>query len=162
MPLQYRFFKIPVRDPEPWEAELNRFLGSVRVAHVERGFIELGDNSFWTLAVEYMPKEPGGAAGQNAGKKPKVDYKALLSPEDFTVFARLREWRKTAAAEEGAPVYAVFTNDQLAKIAQKRVRTPADLLAIDGVGEARATKHGEAVFRIVAEAATGAPDEAAE
>ena len=162
MPLQYRFFRIPVRDAEPWETELNQFLASVRVARVQQGFVDDGANSFWTLTVEYMPKGPGDTDGQNARKKPRVDYKALLSPEDFAVFARLREWRKTAAAEEGAPVYAVFTNDQLAKIAQKRVRTQADLLAIDGVGEARAGKHGEAVFRIVAEAATGAPDEAAE
>lgn len=162
MPLQYRFFRIPARDPGPWETELNRFLGSVRVARVHRGFVDDGANSFWTLTVEYMQKEPNEPAGENARKKPKVDYKALLSPEDFAVYARLREWRKTAAADENAPIYAVFTNDQLAKIAQKRVRTKADLLAIDGVGESRAGKHGEAVFRIVAEAATDAPNGAAE
>lgn len=162
MPLQYKFFRIPVRDPSSWESELNRFLGSVRIANIQREFIDQGENSFWTLAVEYLTEDSGASAGQDSRKKPRVDYKNLLSPEDFTIFAKLREWRKVAATDEGAPVYTIFTNDQLAKIAEKRVRSPSELMAIDGVGDARAAKHGEAVFRIVSEAAPQTPEEGAE
>ena len=40
------------------------------------------------------------------------------------------------ADREGAPVYAVFTNEQLAEIARARAGSAAALKAIDGVGEA--------------------------
>jgi superfamily II DNA helicase RecQ len=40
------------------------------------------------------------------------------------------------------PVYAVFTNEQLAKMVTGGVVTKAALEKIDGVGEAKATKYG--------------------
>ena len=61
----------------------------------------------------------------------------MLKPEEFEVFSRLREWRKTAADKEGVPVYVVFTNEQLAEMVQKRMSTKAALQEIEGVGEAR-------------------------
>ena len=51
------------------------------------------------------------------GGKQRVDYKEVLSPADFALFAKLRDWRKATAEQEGIPVYAVLTNEQLAAIA---------------------------------------------
>lgn len=156
MSLQYKFFRIPLQSLEESEEALNRFLRSVKVVHVQREFVAQGENSFWTLAIEYMPSEDGSAGGGILRKRVKIDYKELLSPEDFAVFVKLREWRKEVAAEEGVPVYAIFTNEQMAKIAEERSQTQADLAQIDGIGKSRIAKYGESVLEIVAKAIAGA------
>ncbi len=99
--------------------------------------------------MEYIPLASGESFGGNSRKKPKVDYKSVLSPDDFAVFARLRDWRKGAAAEEGAPVYTIFTNEQLARIVQNRARSLDDLGKIEGIGASRISKYGEAVIGIM-------------
>ena len=55
---QYRFFRIPVQSTEKWEEDMNRFLRSVRVVHVQREFVDQGENSFWAMAIEYMQMVP--------------------------------------------------------------------------------------------------------
>ena len=151
MSLQYKFFRVPVKSAEQWEDEINRFLRSVKVVHIERKFVEQGENSFWALAIEYLSGVAGSQAGMDTRKRAKVDYKELLSPEDFSVFVKLREWRKSVASQEGVPVYVIFTNDQLAQIVEKRVVTLADLEKIDGVGDSRIDKYGKDVIRIVSD-----------
>jgi superfamily II DNA helicase RecQ len=90
------------------------------------------------------------SAGQKDSlKKSKIDYKQVLTPNDFALFAQLREWRKIEAAEIGVPVYTIFTNEQLAKIAEQKVQARAELREIEGIGEAKAKKYGEAVIQIV-------------
>ena len=76
-----------------------------------------------------------------------MDYKELLKPEEFEVFSRLREWRKATAEKEGIPVYTVLTNEQLAQMVRKKVSSKAGLKEIEGIGEARVEKYGEAVLR---------------
>lgn len=148
MTIQCKFFIIPVSDIEHTELEVNQFLRSVRVVNMQRDFVGQGPNSFWSLAVEYLPA--ARSAGENNRlKKSKIDYKQVLSPQDFALFAQLREWRKAEAAEIGVPVYTLFTNEQLAKIAEQKVRTKAELQDIEGVGEAKVKKYGEAVIEVV-------------
>jgi superfamily II DNA helicase RecQ len=150
MPLQYRFFIIPAKDIPDAESELNRFLRSVRIVNVQRDFVGHGENSFWGLAVEYLPadgKAPGAKAEDR--RQSKVDYKEVLAPQAFALFARLRDWRKETASQEAVPVYTIFTNEQLAHIAEKRISTKAGLQEIDGVGDARIKRYAEAVISIV-------------
>ena len=80
-----------------------------------------------------------------------MDYKEVLSPEDFSVFATLREWRKQAAGEAGVPVYTIFTNEQLATIITKRVQSKTDLHGIEGIGEARVEKYGDTIIQFLRE-----------
>jgi superfamily II DNA helicase RecQ len=53
------------------------------------------------------------------------------------------------AEKEGVPVYTVLTNEQLAQMVQKKVSSKAGLKEIEGVGEARVEKYGEAVLRVL-------------
>jgi superfamily II DNA helicase RecQ len=92
----------------------------------------------------------GGDARKGDYPKRK-DYKEELSPDNFTVFAKLREWRKAAAAFEAVQLYAVFTNEQIAEMVEKRVTTKNALMEIDGVGRARAAKYGEEVLVLLKE-----------
>ena len=87
------------------------------------------------------------------GRAPKVDYKDVLKPEEFEVFSRLGDWRKAVAEKEGVPVYTVFTNEQLAQMVQKQVNTKAGMKEVEGVGDARVEKYGEALVQLLATAA---------
>ncbi|MBW2709376.1 MAG: HRDC domain-containing protein [Deltaproteobacteria bacterium] len=147
MTIQYKFFTIPLKATREVETELNHFLRSQRVLTVHREFVSQGENSFWTMAVEYM--SDGNTPQKTTGKK-RVDYREVLSSEDFALFVKLRDWRKQAAEKEAVPVYTIFTNEQLAEMAKRKVKSKADLKEISGVGEARAKNYGDAVLGIMA------------
>lgn len=87
-----------------------------------------------------------------AGKGSKVDYREVLSEADFKLFARLRTLRKELAEHEGVPAYALFTNEQLAAMVARRVRTPAELGAIPGVGAARVEKYASRFLELLGQA----------
>lgn len=57
----------------------------------------------------------------------------MLCADDFTLFAKLREWRKDTALKEAIAVYTIFTNEQLAQIAGKRPKSKAALQEIQGI-----------------------------
>lgn len=156
--VQHKFFIIPVMDSETQEADLNRFLGNVRLIHLTKEFVDAGRDSFWAVAVEYLENKAGPQGGKTSGSgKKRIDYKEVLKPEEFALFARLRDWRKNAAAKEGVPVYTLFTNEQLATIVTIGVRTLPDLQAVDGVGEARVEKWGRGVLKILGDDLHAAP-----
>jgi superfamily II DNA helicase RecQ len=150
--MRIAFFTIPIKTPEAAEAEANRFLGEHRVLAVDRRFVENGENSFWSLAVEYLQGRQEPPAGKPA--KGRVDYRDVLSPEEFALFSRLRDLRKRLAEEEAVPLYAVLTNEQLAAIARARPENRAGLVAIDGIGEGRADKYGDRLLAAVEQVST--------
>lgn len=139
--------------------ELNRFLASHRVVGVEKHLVSAaGAGPAWVFCVEYLQgAAPEGRAGAGGLSQPgmKVDYRAILSPEDFGVFSKLREVRKALAERDGVPPYAVFTNEQLAQVVKEKVTTKAGLGKIDGIGTARMEKYGEAVLAALPGAAAG-------
>ena len=143
--MQLKLFILPIKNLAAPEAEMNAFLRSHRVLAVKKEFVGDGENSFWTFCVEYLESAPAGIAAPGS-KLPKVDYKELLKPEEFEVFSRLRDWRKGVAEKEGVPVYVVFTNEQLAEMVKKKVNSKAALKEIEGVGDARLEKYGDAVL----------------
>ncbi|QTA79723.1 HRDC domain-containing protein [Desulfonema limicola] len=156
MSLQYRYFAVPFKNMSDTDSELqreiNKFLRSVNVINTRQEFVAHGDNSFWTLSVEYLAggDQKTGLQTTSSGKK-KIDYREVLSPEDFALYAKLRDWRKETAAKEGTAVYAVLVNEQMAQIAQNKVTTKAELKKIDKIGEGRIEKYGDAVINIVKE-----------
>jgi superfamily II DNA helicase RecQ len=85
-----------------------------------------------------------------------VDYKEVLTPEQFLVFVRLRDLRKEVAAREAVPVYNVFTNEQLAEIVKRGCTSLAQMQEVEGIGEARVGKYGEIFLSaLVAAGSTG-------
>lgn len=155
--MAYAFFKVPCA-PEPGAAQaLNEFLKTRSVLAVEKQWVAAGDGSFWAFCVQYQETgaPQGVRTGAGAGGGAKVDYKEVLTEAQFRVFVKLREVRKQLAEREGMPVFAVFTNEQLAEITKKPVRTAEDLRAIAGVGEARVEKYGQEILAVIASDAAG-------
>ena len=149
MTLQYKFFAISAKGSSQAEEELNKFLRSARVLNINREFTITGNSPMWCFAVEYLPGPSDRAGTDEKGSRRRVDYREVLAPEEFALFAKLREWRKEAAAKDAIPVYTIFTNEQLARIATNRITTKSGLLEIEGVGEAKINKYGDEVLGIV-------------
>ena len=145
--MQMRFFSIPVNDDGQAADDLNRFLQAHRVLSVDRHFVQDGSNSAWAVCVGYVE----GDGRPPPMKRGKVDYREVLDESDFAVFAKLRSLRKTLAQTEGVPPYALFTNEQLAAMVTHRVMSETELKEIDGVGDARVKKYGEAFLGILNE-----------
>ncbi|OJF12495.1 ATP-dependent DNA helicase UvrD2 [Couchioplanes caeruleus] len=68
---------------------------------------------------------------------------------DEDLFARLQSWRAHTAAEQKVPAYVVFTDATIVAIAERRPTTPAELLAIAGIGPRKLGQYGTAVFALV-------------
>ena len=143
--MAYRFFQIPVRDGGAASEELNRFLRGHRVLSVDRRWVDLGTESYWSFCVDYLePASASGSSGRPKGDaRGRVDYREVLNPEQFASFVKLRALRQAISKEDAVPVYVIFTNEQLAAMVQKGAASKADLGRIDGVGEARIQKYGD-------------------
>jgi superfamily II DNA helicase RecQ len=137
-----------VGDPEA-VAALNRFLAGHKVLQVDRKLVEAGGDAYWTFSVEYLD---GGKVEQPPGGLPsqRVDYKEVLSPAQFERFSRLWTKRKELAEAEGLPVFALFTNEQLAQIARMEKVTLSGLRNVDGLGEKKCGKYGQAIVDLFA------------
>ncbi len=146
MKRQYKIFSIPAKGDRDVEEEMNQFLKLFRATHIHRKLIKDGENSYWTVMVEYEGEFKTPAAKPF---KDKIDYRDVLSVEDFGLFTNLREWRLDKCREERVKAYVIFNDEQLAEIAEKRPETKTGLAEIKGLGKARAEKYGDDVIRII-------------
>jgi len=68
------------------------------------------------------------------------------------LFDALREARRALAAESGVPAYVIFHDSTLREIAAARPRNLAELAKVNGVGEAKLARYGDAMLAAVAAA----------
>jgi len=68
---------------------------------------------------------------------------------DEDLFQRFQAWRTRTAAGLKVPAYVVFTDATLVAMAERRPTTPAELLAIAGIGPRKLGQYGAAVFALV-------------
>lgn len=135
--MQIRVFKILLSNPEPIQSELNSFLRGHRILEVKSYFVENDGQAYWAFLVQYLD----GHSAHQPGKG-KIDYKEILSDEDFKAFSRLREIRKVLAGEDGVPAYMVFTDEELAEIVRNKCSDGSELSKISGIGEKKIEKYG--------------------
>jgi len=147
-----RFFAVPALDPGELEEDLNRFLRAHRVVNLKRELVMVEGRPVWCVSAEFV--EGAAASGHLSDhglRRNRVDYKEVLAADDFARFSKLREVRKKISEEEGVPVYAILTNEQLAAVAQKQPKTLADLQAVDGIGEGKGRRYGERLLAVLGE-----------
>jgi ATP-dependent DNA helicase RecQ len=71
-----------------------------------------------------------------------------LTPEQQALDQRLRDWRKEASAQLGAPPFLVLGSGALRAIVLRRPRTADQLRSIDGITSEAARAHGPAILEI--------------
>jgi superfamily II DNA helicase RecQ len=143
MKLQYAPFLLPLWPDSPEQDALNRFIRAHRIIQTRKELVSIESQQHWAILVEYLdtPLKETGETG-----KSRVDYKEILSPEDFALFSKLREVRKKLAEDNGLPVYAVCTNEQLAEIAKQKPATVTACMKIEGIGQGKAEKYVPALI----------------
>jgi superfamily II DNA helicase RecQ len=147
--MQYKMFFVPLTDDGEAQEELNAFLRTKRVLSVDKVFAGGG----WTFCVEWLE---GGKSKEAAkrGATPRVDYREVLSIDDFAVFSRLREKRKELARRDGVDLYTIATNEQLADMVRMKAGSIDDLKSVKGVGEARACQYGADLLAVLCDPVT--------
>ena len=138
MKLQYAAFLIPLYPGSAEQEEMNRFLRGHRIVQTRKELVTNNAASHWAILVEYLDNQDKKTGEQI---KSKIDYKETLNPADFSLYSKLREIRKKLAEENGLPVYAVCTNEQLAEIAKRRPLTLTECMKIEGIGQGKADKY---------------------
>ena len=102
-----------------------------------------------TVTLRKEPERP--AAGRSAKPRGAATVVADLSPAAAPVFERLRAWRAATAKEQGVPAYVIFHDATLRQIAAEPPASLAELSRVNGVGENKLAKYGEAILAVLAE-----------
>ena len=105
-------FNIPIPHSETELNIMNKFLSSVRIISVQKEIVVTGGASYWSFVIEYYYENDNNSPG----RKNKIDYREVLSEEDFAIYVKLRDFRKKIAEDNGNPVYTIFSNEQLVVI----------------------------------------------
>jgi len=90
----------------------------------------------------------GNSSRDQVAKAPTATVQ--LTPESQALAVRLKEWRAAEAKRLRIPAYMVLQDKTLAALVQARPRNPNQLLSIDGIGQAKAEKFGEALLGLFA------------
>ena len=76
-------------------------------------------------------------------------------PVDEALYEQLRALRKRLADAQNVPAYVVFSDATLAEMAARRPATYAELLDVNGVGQTKLERYGDAFLAAIAERASG-------
>ena len=97
------------------------------------------------------PRKVGGLTAEAAGPHVDAEVFAPASDPNPAILATLKNWREEIADESGVPAYYILTNDTLAEIARQRPADREALLAVRGIGAAKAERYGTTLLEIIAE-----------
>ncbi len=151
--MQIEVFSIPMEGDNEATEQLNRFLRAHKVLCIEKAPVVANGRQYWSVCVEFLPRRPGAAPANPAAagnfEKTKVDYRQVLTSAEFSRFSKLRQLRKRLADSESQPLYALFTNAQLAEMAQKVPKSKAALSTVAGVGEAKLERYADALLGLL-------------
>ena len=109
------------------------------------------------LISDGVVEEFGGKAEPKALERKKKSAKGARTEQTETqelnagaraLAGRLREWRAAEAKRLRIPAYMVLQERTLTRVAAVRPRNPNQLLAIEGIGEAKVERFGEAILEL--------------
>lgn len=159
--MPFHFIPVAVCNLAQAEPELNQFLRTHRVVAVEKQWIERGENSHWLFAIEYLDAPTKTASeSRPAGDGAAVDWRKILTDDQFEIYSRLRALRKEISLADSTPVYMIFTNEQLAAMVRQRVTSKEAMKQVDRVGQTRIDKYGDRFVELLQSSFAGQQDEA--
>lgn len=134
--MQIMIFNIPIPGGDQVNEEMNKFLRSKKVLHMENHIVNTDQGAFWCFCVRYLDEH------STERRRGKVDYREVLNEVSFNRFSEMRKIRKQIAEEEAIPAYAIFTNEELAELAKFDSLTEANMKNIKGIGQKKMQKYG--------------------
>ncbi len=83
-------------------------------------------------------------------KKARIEKPVpVIGDVDESLLQQLKSWRSDIARQNNVPAYVIMHDKTLVQIAGAKPGTPHALLNIDGIGQAKLHKYGEAILNIV-------------
>lgn len=89
--MKVKLVTIPILDPAAAEDDLNRFLSSHQIVSVNKEFVQIGHNAYWSFVVTYLDSHKAGNA-----KRASVDYREVLNDKDFKRYCPIERVAKQA------------------------------------------------------------------
>lgn len=137
--MQIKIFTIPILGNDEMLQEVNNFLATNRVVEVEQACV---GERYWTFCIRYVLNDSEKNNNQWKGTvQKKIDYKTILTEDEFARFSVLRAIRKKLAEEDGIPAFAVFTDAELAGFSKLEEMSETALTKVEGVGKQRAKNY---------------------
>jgi superfamily II DNA helicase RecQ len=145
---QVKFLKVrlgpsALKADESW---LNQFLANVKTRKIVPSLVQTPREVFWSLYVEF-DAEPGAENKRRASAKGETE--AVLPADRMSIYEALRTWCTQKAAELSYPSFVILHNKHLRAIAAASPTSLQELAAIPGVGEAKATRFGREILRVI-------------
>ncbi len=133
---------------EEWQFLLSQMLhnGLLEIAYDDNNCLKVTESGRAVLFQNHnvrlaLPPKPEEKAAQKAAATRQPNRTHLLRDE---LFGRLVALRRKIGQQQGVPPYLIFSDATLEEMAQKRPFTDADMLYINGVGERKLQKYGDA------------------
>ena len=138
--MQLKFFTIPINSAEDFEKEINAFMSTHKVVEIEKHLTQSAGQSYWCIYIGYIGKVK---SIYNNATRPKIDYKKLLSEQEFIKFEQLRVVRKEISKEDAVSAFVVATDAEFIEIVKLPKLTFSTLKKVKGFGEKKAEKYGK-------------------
>ena len=109
------------------------------------------------LVIRGLVGEPSGSREKKTKRKSSAPRREASSPApadvpiDPALEEKLKAWRREEASKLELPAFCIIANRTLRAIASARPASVKELLAIDGIGPAKAERFGADICRICAE-----------
>ena len=140
--MAFELFTIELPNGRDELERLNRFLAMHRVVSTQRQTVTRDGIPYLVFCLEYIPSQEARPMPPSAAEAvEKRDVWQSLTPEERMVYGKLRALRNGMAAEEHVKPFVIFTNEQLAEMARRRVTTQEAMREIPEIGKSRLEKY---------------------
>ncbi len=125
---------------------LDEFIRDKQVLAVREHFFVVHELPHMACLATYLPVATESPTASRGAREKRPDPAAELPDADRTLFQSLREWRAARARKEGIPAYVILTNREMVEVVRARPETASALGAIDGIGEGKVERYGQAIL----------------
>ena len=148
--MQIKIFTIPIDGQPEMLEDMNLFLRSHKILSVESQLLQQSLGGVWTFCVRYL--EGTVTSQPNNQQRGKVDYREVLTPEQFAVFCQLRSARKRLADNLSLPAFAIMTDVEMAELTKLDHIDEHTMKSIKGINKGRIEKFGKQLLALLEEA----------
>jgi ATP-dependent DNA helicase RecQ len=148
------------RDRRAWQATIRQLFAAGALAEASEEFggfalTEKGEDILFgreRIALRPLPARPATSRRTRSGGE-RVNRLAGLDEDQTRMFEALRAVRARFAKEEGVAAFMVFPDRTLVEMATLQPRNQSELRAIQGVGDRKLVRYGDAFLAVIAEGA---------
>jgi len=124
---------------------MQEFIADKEIVEFSEHFFIHQKTPYLTVLLSYRTIDQDGKKRPFQGEEPRKD----LDEREKETYDALRVWRLERAKQEGIPPYMIANNKQLAMMIKIRALTITDLARIKSFGEAKTSRYGIDILRIL-------------